>query len=83
MIAGRAAVITWYPAVSEALKESNEDRVWHLFDAALSAPIRSRALPDADATHLAALSFGEKMFTASAASGAQIASGGSQKKRAA
>ncbi|CAK0878325.1 unnamed protein product [Prorocentrum cordatum] len=60
MIAGRAVVITWYSAMSEALKESNEDRVWHLM----------RALPDADATHLAALSFGEKMFTASAASGA-------------
>ncbi|CAK0804948.1 unnamed protein product, partial [Prorocentrum cordatum] len=70
MIAGRAAAITWCSAMGEALKESNEDRVWHLFNAALSAPIRTRALPDAGATHLAALSFGEKLFTASAASGA-------------
>ncbi|CAK0791991.1 unnamed protein product [Prorocentrum cordatum] len=70
MIAGRAAVTTWYSAMGEALKESNEDRAWHLFNAALPAPIRTRALPDADATHLAALRFGEKMFTAIAASGA-------------
>ncbi|CAK0884988.1 unnamed protein product [Prorocentrum cordatum] len=69
-IAGRAVVITWYSAMGEALEESSEDRVWHLFNAALSVPIRMRVLPGASAAHLAALSFGEKMFIASAASGA-------------
>ncbi|CAK0883673.1 unnamed protein product [Prorocentrum cordatum] len=59
MIAGRAVVITWYSAMGEALRESSEDRVWHLFNAALSVPIRMRVLPDVDATHLAPLSFGE------------------------
>ncbi|CAK0885854.1 unnamed protein product, partial [Prorocentrum cordatum] len=71
MLAGRAVVITWHVAMGEALQQSNEDRVWHLFNAALSAPIRMRLLPDGDAAHLAALAFSEKMFSAHAASGAE------------
>ena len=70
MIAGRSVVITWYAAMCEALRESNEERAWHLFNAALSVPIRMRVLTDSDATNLAALTYGEKMFAASAASGA-------------
>ena len=71
MIAGRSVVITWYAAMCDALRESNnEERVWHLFNAALSVPIRMRVQTDADATTLAALTYGEKMFAASAASGA-------------
>ena len=70
MIAGRAVVITWYSAMSEALQQSNDDRVWYLFNAALSVPIRMRVLPDGDATHMAALTFSEKMFASCAASGA-------------
>ena len=30
MLAGRAVVITWYSAMSEALQQSNDDRVWYL-----------------------------------------------------
>ncbi|CAK0853209.1 unnamed protein product [Prorocentrum cordatum] len=71
VLAGRAVVIAWRAAMSEALQQSNEDRVWHLFNAALSVPIRMRLLPDGDATHLAALAFSEKMFSAYAASGAE------------
>ena len=70
MLAGRAVVITWYSAMSEALQQSNDDRVWYLFDAALSVPIRMRVLPDGDATHLAALNFSEALFASCAASGA-------------
>ena len=70
MLAGRAMVITWYAAMSEALQDNKEDRVWHLFNAALSVPIRMRVLPDGDATHLAALSFSEALFASCAASGA-------------
>ncbi|CAK0884263.1 unnamed protein product, partial [Prorocentrum cordatum] len=71
MLAGRAVVITWRAAVGEALQQSNEDRAWHLFNAASPVPIRMRLLPDGDATHLAALAFSEKMFSAYAASGAE------------
>ncbi|CAK0876657.1 unnamed protein product [Prorocentrum cordatum] len=72
MLAGRAVVTTRRAAMSEeALQQSSEDRAWHLFNAALSVPIRMRLLPDGDATHLAALTFSEKMFSACAASGAE------------
>ena len=70
MVAGRAVVIAWYAAMCEALQESKEDRVWHLFNAALSVPIRMRVLPEGDANHLAAISFSETMFASCAASGA-------------
>ena len=70
MVAGRAVVIAWYAAMCEALQESKEDRVWHLFNAALSVPIRMRVLPEGDANHLAAISFSETMFASGAASGA-------------
>ena len=70
MLAGRAVVIAWYSAMSVALQQRNEDRVWCLFNAALSVPIRMRVLPDGDATHLAALSFSEALFASCAASGA-------------
>ncbi|CAK0870842.1 unnamed protein product [Prorocentrum cordatum] len=39
ILAGRAAAITRHAAMGEALQQSNEDRVWHLFIAALSVPI--------------------------------------------
>ena len=68
MLAGRAVVIAWYAAMCEALQESKEDRVWHLFNAALSVPIRMRVLPEGDANHLAAISFSETMFASCAAS---------------
>ncbi|CAK0877496.1 unnamed protein product, partial [Prorocentrum cordatum] len=47
MLAGRAVAITWHAVMSEALLQSNEDRVWHLFNAVLSVPIRCslRMLP--------------------------------------
>jgi len=70
MLAGRAVVITWYSAMCEALQQSNHDRVWHLFNAALSVPINMRLLPDGDASTLAALSFSDTMFASYAASGA-------------
>ena len=70
MLAGRAVVIAWYSAMSVALQQRNEDRVWSLFNAALSVPIRMRMLPDGDATRLAALSFSEALFASCAASGA-------------
>ncbi|CAK0907025.1 unnamed protein product, partial [Prorocentrum cordatum] len=48
-LAGRAAVITRHAAMSEVLQQSNEDRVWHLFNAALSVPIRkTRRLTNAE-----------------------------------
>ena len=70
MLAGRAVVLTWYSAMSEALQQSHEDRVWYLFNAALSVPIRMRLLPDGDEHSLAALKFAETLFASSAASGA-------------
>ena len=70
MLAGRAVVLTWYSAMSEALQQSHEDRVWYLFNAALSVPISMRLLPDGDEHSLAALKFAETLFASSAASGA-------------
>ena len=71
MIAGRAVVITWCAAMGEALEQSNEERAWHLFSAALSVPIRMRLQPDADSLHLSSLLFGERLSAASAATGAE------------
>ena len=70
VLAGRAVVITWYSAMSEALQQSNHDRVWYLFNAALSVPIKMRVLPDDDASQIASLNFSETMFSVHAASGA-------------
>ncbi len=72
MLAGRAVVVTWYAAMSEALQQRNNHFVWHLFNAALSVPIQMRLMPDGDASHLAALTFSETLFASSsaAASGA-------------
>ena len=70
MLAGRAVAITWYAAIMESLQQGNDERTWYLFNAALSVPIRLRLLPDGDQSKLAALTFGEAMFAAYAASGA-------------
>ena len=70
MLAGRAVLITWYAAIMESLQQGNDERTWYLFNAALSVPIRLRLLPDGDQSKLAALTFGEAMFAAYAASGA-------------
>ncbi len=70
MLAGRAVVIAWYSAMSQALQQSNRNLAWHLFNAALSVPIRMRLLPDGDASHLAALTFSETLFASAAAGGA-------------
>ncbi|CAK0860100.1 unnamed protein product [Prorocentrum cordatum] len=45
-LAERAAAITRRAAMGEALQQSIEDRARHLFNAALSVPIRMRLLPD-------------------------------------
>ncbi len=71
MLAGRAVVVTWYAAMSEALQQRNNRLVWHLFNAALSVPIRVRLMmPDGDASHLAALKFSEEaaLFASAVAS---------------
>ena len=70
VLAGRALVIGWYVAMGEALGAGEEDRVWKLFEAALSVPIRMRICPDLDTCHLASLLFSESIFASSAASGA-------------
>ena len=48
MLAGRALVIAWYGAISEALATNSEERVFRLFEAALSVPIRLRLCPGGD-----------------------------------
>ena len=72
LLAGRAVIITWYGAMATALKRvaqgdasaasDAEERVFKLFEAALSVPIRLRLSPDADSRHLLSLSFGESKF---------------------
>ena len=42
MFAGRAIVIAWHGAVGDALQRGDEERVFRLFEAALSVPIRMR-----------------------------------------
>ena len=70
MIAGRVMVMTWYGAMAQALREGHTNRVFKLFEAALSVPIRLRLCPDGESCHLASLLFSETLFAASAASGA-------------
>merc|ERR1712051_368394 len=72
MIAGRAHVLAWYSAVSDALQDENTNhkRVIRLFEAALSVPIRLRLCPDDDGCALASLQYAEAAGTYAAASGA-------------
>ena len=70
MLAGRAQVLAWYSAVSGALRENDQGRVFKLLEAGLSVPIRLRLNPDDDTRLLAALSFSENVFASAAASGA-------------
>ena len=72
MIAGKAHVLAWYSAVSDALQDEhlNHKRVVRLFEAALSVPIRLRLCPDGDACALAALQYAEAAGMHAAASGA-------------
>ena len=70
MLAGRAIVIAWYGAISEALAKNNQPRVFRLFEAALSVPIRLRLCPDEESCHVASLAFAESLFMSSGASGA-------------
>ena len=66
LLAGRPVVIAWYGAMSEALERAAscagqddvrdlEHRVFKLFEAALSVPIRLRLNPDADNCRLLSL----------------------------
>ena len=57
MLAGRALVIAWYGAIGEALRGAEEERVFRLFEAALSVPIRLRLCPDEDSCRVVSLLF--------------------------
>ena len=81
MLGGRAPVIARYSAMGEALQQSKHDRVWCLFNAALSVPLMMREPLDGDACHLAALTFSESLFASSAASGAESFWGFAEKAR--
>ena len=72
MIAGKAHVLAWYSAVSDAFQEKspNHQRITKLFEAALSVPIRLRLCPDDDACAMASLQYAEAAGTYAAASGA-------------
>ena len=72
MIAGKAHVLAWYSAVSDAFQERspNHQRIKRLFEAALSVPIRLRLCPDNDACALASLQYAEAAGMYAAASGA-------------
>ena len=81
LLAGRAVVIAWYGAMSEALERAAsgageegvrdlEERVFKLFEAALSVPIRLRLNPDPDNCRLLSLRFSEQTYSVSGASGA-------------
>ena len=83
LLAGRAIVIGWYAAMAEALGAAasgasaevsaaagNDDRVFKLFEAALSEPISLRITPDKDGQHLVSLLFSESMFSSASATGA-------------
>ena len=76
LLAGRAVIITWYGAMATALKRvaasgasDAEERVFKLFEAALSVPIRLRLNPDKDSCQLLSLSFSENMFANAGATG--------------
>ena len=78
LLAGRAMVIAWYGAMWEALKRAaseegvrdHEERVFKLFEAALSVPIRLCRNPDSDNCRLLSLKFSEQMYSVAGASGA-------------
>ena len=71
-MAGKAHVLAWCSAVSDALQDEprNRARVLRLFEAALSVPIRLRLCPDWDACALALLQHAETAGAHFAASGA-------------
>ena len=80
LLAGRAVIITWYGAMATALQRvaasqtgasdrDAEERVFKLFEAALSVPIRLRLNPDKDSCQLLSLSFSENMFANAGATG--------------
>ena len=81
LLAGRPVVIAWYGAMSEALERAAsgagqddvrdlEHRVFKLFEAALSVPIRLRLNPDPDNCRLLSLRYSEQAFGVMGASGA-------------
>ena len=81
LLAGRAVVIAWYDALSEALERATsgagqegvldlEQRVFKLFEAALSVPIRLRLNPDPDNCRLLSLRFAEQAYSVGGAAGA-------------
>ena len=78
LLAGRAVVIAWYGAMSEALERAAsedgvrdlEERVFKLFEAALSVPIRLCQNPDSDNCRLLSLRFSEQTYSVAGASGA-------------
>ena len=70
-------VVAWYGAMADALEETAasgaaacEERVFKLFEAALSVPIRLRLNPDADSCRMLSLGFSETVFAVSGAAGA-------------
>ena len=74
-------VIAWYGAMSEALERAAsgagqegvvelEQRVFKLFEAALSVPIRLRLNPDPDNCRLLSLRFSEQAYSVCGATGA-------------
>ena len=81
LLAGHAVVIAWYGAMSEALERAAsgagqddvrdlKHRVFKLFEAALSVPIRLRLNPDPDNCRQLSLRYAEQAFAAMGASGA-------------
>ena len=48
LIAGHASVFAWYEAMAASLASTNEQRVWKLYEAAASCPVRFRAMPSKD-----------------------------------
>ena len=70
-MAGKAHVLAWYSAVSDALKdELNPKRVVKLFEAALSVPIKLRLSPDENECAMASIHYAEAAGMNCAASGA-------------
>ena len=81
LLAGLAIVITWYGAMREALERAAssageegvlhcERRVFKLFEAALSVPIRLHLNPDSDRCRLISLRFSEQLYSVAGAAGA-------------
>ena len=71
-MAGKAHVLAWYSAVSDALKDElqNKKRVVKLFEAALSVPIKLRLSPDENECAMASIHYAEAAGMNCAASGA-------------